>query len=80
MRINSTLYYTLKDHWGSASVVTDASGTIVGEDRFYPFGESRLTTGSMITDKLFTGQQEITGLGIYNYGARFCAVGLWLYG
>ena len=26
MRINSTLYYILKDHLGSASVVTDASG------------------------------------------------------
>ena len=25
MRINSTLYYVLKDHLGSASVVTDAS-------------------------------------------------------
>ena len=27
MRINSTLYYVLKDHLGLASVVTDASGT-----------------------------------------------------
>lgn len=25
----------------------------------------------MLTDKLFTGQREITGLGIYYYGARF---------
>jgi RHS repeat-associated protein len=25
----------------------------------------------MFTDKLFTGQREITGLGIYHYGARF---------
>src|SRR6266487_1076010 len=25
----------------------------------------------MNTDKLFTGQREITGLGIYDYGARF---------
>lgn len=71
MRINSTIYYTLKDHLGSASVVTDASGTVVGEQRYYPYGETRLTTGSMFTDKLFTGQREMTGLGIYNYGARF---------
>jgi hypothetical protein len=28
MRINSTLYYILKDHLGSASVVTDASGSL----------------------------------------------------
>ncbi len=50
---------------------TDASGTVVGEDRFYPFGETRFTTGNMQTDKLFTGQRQITGLGVYNYGARF---------
>ena len=71
MRVNSTLYFMLKDHLGSASVVTDSSGTIVGEDRFYPFGGTRFTTGTMYTDKLFTGQREITGLGIYHYGARF---------
>ncbi|MEO5888297.1 MAG: hypothetical protein ABIQ77_11615 [Anaerolineales bacterium] len=64
-RINSTLYYTvstgstrrLKDHLGSASVVTDASGNILGENRYYPFGETRLTTGTIFTDKLFTGQR-----------------------
>ena len=71
MRINSTLYYVLKDHLGSASVITDASGTILGEQRYYPFRETRLTTGTIYTDKLFTGQREITGLGIYHYGARF---------
>jgi hypothetical protein len=34
-------------------------------------GETRLVTGTMNTDKLFTGQREIAGLGIYHYGARF---------
>jgi len=29
MRINSTLYYILKDHLGSASVITNASGVTV---------------------------------------------------
>ena len=60
MRIDSTLYHVLKDHLGSASVVTNSSGTIVGEDRFYPFGETRFTTDTMLIDKLFTGQPEIT--------------------
>jgi RHS repeat-associated protein len=71
MRINSTLYYVLKDHLGSASVVTDASGNILGEQRYYPFGETRLSTGTIFTDRLFTGQREMAGLGIYHYGARF---------
>ena len=71
MRVNGTLYFVLKDKLGSASVVTDASGNTVGEARYYPYGETRLTTGTMNTDKLFTGQREITGLGIYHYGSRF---------
>lgn len=79
MRINSTLYYVLKDHpsttlrtsLGSASVVTDASGAILGEQRYYPYGETRWTYGTIYTDKLFTGQREMSGLGIYHYGARF---------
>ena len=71
MRVNGTLYYMLKDHLGSASVVTDSSGNVVGEQRYYPFGETRLSTGTMYTDKLFTGQREITGLGIYHYQSRF---------
>jgi RHS repeat-associated protein len=49
----------------------DTSATIVGEDRFTPFGETRFTTGTMLTDKLYTGQREMTGLGIYHYQARF---------
>ena len=79
MLINSTLYYILKDHpsatlrtsLGSASVVTNSSGVTVGEQRYYPYGETRLTTGTIYTDKLFTGQREMAGLGIYHYQARF---------
>ena len=71
LRVNGTLYYVLNDHLGSASVVTDSSGYVVGEQRYYPFGETRLSTSTMYTDKLFTGQREMTGLGIYHYGARF---------
>jgi len=36
MRVNGTLYFVLKDKLGSASVVTDASGNTVGEQRYYP--------------------------------------------
>jgi RHS repeat-associated protein len=71
MRVDGTRYYILKDHLGSASVVTNQSGTIVGEDRCYPYGETRFTTGNMQTDKLFTGQRAMASLGIYHYNARF---------
>ena len=70
---SNNLYYVLKDQLGSASVVTDANGNLVtgADTRYYPFGEARFSTSLMLTDKLFTGQREMTGLGIYHYGARF---------
>jgi RHS repeat-associated protein len=71
MRVDGTLYYVLKDHLGSASVVTEDDGDVAGEQRYFPFGESRLPAANMLTDKLFTGQREMTELGIYHYGARF---------
>jgi len=40
-------------------VVNNASGTIFGENRYYPFGETRLTTGTIFKDKLFAGQHEM---------------------
>jgi RHS repeat-associated protein len=55
---------------GSTSVVTNASGGVVGTQGYYPFGETRYTSGSLFTDKLFTGQQ-MAGLGLYNYRARY---------
>jgi hypothetical protein len=61
MRFGSTHYYVLKDHLGSASVLTDASGNPVAgaDERYYlsprrhlrcasTFGEKRLN-GSMLT-------------------------------
>src|SRR6188474_1487363 len=40
-------------------------------ESFEGVSETRLTTGTIFTDKLFTGQREMAGLGIYHYGARF---------
>ncbi len=71
MRISGTLYYVLGDQLSSASVVTDNSGTVVGEQRYYPYGETRVPSGNMQTDRLFTGQRQMATLGIYDYNARF---------
>jgi len=35
------------------------------------YGETQFTSGTIYTDKLFTGQREITGLGIHHYQACF---------
>jgi RHS repeat-associated protein len=68
--VNDTVNYVLGDQLGSTSVVTDASGTAVGTQGYYPFGETRYSTNTIITDRLFTGQQQLAGLGLYNYKAR----------
>jgi len=52
-------------------VVKDASGNVVGEQRYTPFGETRVSTGSLFTDHLYTGQREMVDIGLYHYGARF---------
>ncbi|MEK7328428.1 MAG: hypothetical protein AAB217_24550, partial [Chloroflexota bacterium] len=69
----NTLYYLLKDHLGSASTLLDVNGAVVtnGEQRYYPFGEKRLTSADLKTAHLFTGQLEVGLGGIYSYGARF---------
>jgi RHS repeat-associated protein len=69
---SDTVYYFAADHLGSTSVTMDASGTKIGEMKYYPFGETRYVNGTLGTDRRFTGQREETGLGsLYDYGARF---------
>ncbi len=68
-----TLYYTLSDHLGSVSVVTDTTGAVVASQKYWPYGAVRFG-GVSQTDKLYTGQQIEPGdsaLGLYNYKARF---------
>jgi len=67
----SSVYYILTDQLGSAYTVVNSSGGIVGQERYYPFGETRLSIDSMFTDHLYTSQRNITGLGIYYFNARF---------
>ena len=71
MRVDGTLKFVLSDHLGSTSVMTDASGVEQGRMGYYPFGKTRYTSGSLSTDRLYTGQQLVAGIGLYNYKARY---------
>jgi len=62
LRINSSVYYILKDRLGSAYATTDPSGNVVGQMRYYVSGETRLSTGNMFTDRMFTGQRQLAEL------------------
>jgi hypothetical protein len=51
-------HYILADHLGSSTVITDGASAVEGTMKCYPYGATRSTTGSMPTDKPFTGQQK----------------------
>jgi len=71
VREGVTLTLIYGDHLGSASLTTNISGTKVSEMRYYPFGETRYSSGNTATSKRFTSQEEQVGIGLYDYGARF---------
>jgi len=47
---------------------TNASGGKVSDMRYYPYGETR--SGTIATDRRYTGQRQEIGLGLYDYNAR----------
>jgi RHS repeat-associated protein len=66
------LYFLHSDHLGSTTVTTDLSQNIVGQQHYFAYGEPRNTSGTLHTDRRFTGQREETGLGsLYDYNARY---------
>ena len=71
LRQAGTLYYLLTDHLGSTALVTNASGGVVGQQRYYPYGTGRPTDTALPTDYRFTGQRREGTIGLYDYGTRF---------
>jgi len=64
-------FYLLTDHLGSVVAVLDATGAVVGEQRYRPFGQPRLTPGITQTDRGYTGQQSLTVAGLQDFNARW---------
>lgn len=61
-------YYYQGDHLGSTSVVTNATGNIVEQTSYSPFGE--VLSGGKVDMKLYTGQLKDFSCQYY-YGARY---------
>jgi RHS repeat-associated protein len=51
--------------------VTNASGAETGRMGYYPFGETRYSTGTMPTDHQYTGQQQNSYIKLMNYRSRW---------
>jgi RHS repeat-associated protein len=54
----------------SSSPESSSSGALLGTIKYAPFGQTRSITGSIATDKLFTGQ-ILDDTGLYYYNARY---------
>lgn len=69
MRKGSTVSYLLADHLTSTRVAADAAGAQVGRISYYPYGNTRSSTGTIPTDKLFAGGQQEGGR--HKFGVRY---------
>jgi len=56
---------------GSTSLTTDASGNIVAQSRYLPYGQERWTSGPAQTDFTFTGQRSDLYTHLIEMGARW---------
>ncbi|MBI5906553.1 hypothetical protein HY857_00680 [Candidatus Saccharibacteria bacterium] len=66
------LQYFLTDHLGSVVAVTDASGALISQQRYLPFGSERTNIGTISqTDYGYTGQRNLGDMGLMDYHARF---------
>jgi RHS repeat-associated protein len=65
------IQYYFADHLGSSRAVTDASGNILDDADFYPFGGERTYTSTSGNTYKFTGKERDTESGLDDFGARY---------
>jgi len=70
-RPSGTVHYYFSDHLGSASVLTDASGTVQEQYFYYPYGGLQSSIGSDSNHYKFTGKERDAESGLDNFGARY---------
>src|SRR5207248_11294348 len=66
-----TVKYYFSDHLGSASVITNASGAILDESDYYPYGGEIVVTNNDSNNYKFTGKERDAESGLDNFGARY---------
>jgi RHS repeat-associated protein len=68
---SGSVFYYFADHLGSSRVVTNATGTIVDESDFYPFGGERVVVNNDSNPYKFTGKERDPESGLDYFGARY---------
>jgi RHS repeat-associated protein len=61
----------LADHFGTARVVTNASGTVQDDSDFYPYAGERVVSSSSGNHYKFTGKERDSESGLDDFGARY---------
>jgi RHS repeat-associated protein len=72
--------YYFADHLGTSRIVTNATGTILDDSDFYPFGGERTITNTCPQNYKFQGKERDTETGNDDFGARYysSSFGRWL--
>jgi RHS repeat-associated protein len=69
---SSSIDYYFSDELGTSRVVANASGTILDDSDFYPYGGERPVTGpSSGNHYKFTGKERDSESGLDDFGARY---------
>ena len=68
---SAAINYYFADHLGTARVVTSATGTILDDSDFYPFGGERIVVSSSGNNYKFTGKERDSESGLDNFTARY---------
>ncbi len=71
-----TVSYYFSDHLKTASVITDAIGTIKAESDYYPWGGELQFTNNDSNHYKFTGKERDAETGLDYFGARYYSNGL----
>jgi len=66
-----TVSYYLADHLGTSRVVTSATGVILDDSDFYPFGGEHAVVSSSGNNYKFTGKERDAETGLDEFGARY---------
>jgi RHS repeat-associated protein len=71
MSENGAVTWLLQDQVNSTTITANADGSLASEVRYSAFGEIRASTGTTVTDKKYTGQQQESEIGLDYYVSRF---------
>ncbi|TCP25125.1 RHS repeat-associated protein [Tenacibaculum skagerrakense] len=70
---NGTINHVHTDHLGGTNITTDTTGTITQTLDYYPYGDTRIDTGTDNETKQFTGYVKDSSTGLNYAGQRYYA-------